>query len=99
MQGRSLTGHVEQVGHNRWRLVVNLPSETTVDENGRSRTRYPKHQRTIAAKGKKAAQARLAEWIAELEAHRLVDPDRLTIAVMLERWLDEDARYTTRPSE
>ncbi len=42
----------------------------------------------VEAKGKKAAERLLETWIAELEAHRTIDPDRLKLAELLDRWLE-----------
>jgi integrase len=97
-----LTGFVYPVKKNgvpvrgRWQLWVNLPSEPAfdrdgqpvLDANGRQKQRYPKTTKVVEAKGKKAAERLLETWIAELEAHCAIDPDRLRLAELLDRWLE-----------
>src|SRR5665647_3420384 len=97
-----LTGFVYPVKKNgvpvrgRWQLWVNLPSEPAFDKDGqpvldskgRQKQRYPKTTKVVEAKGKKAAERLLETWISELEAHRTIDPDRLKLAELLDRWLE-----------
>jgi integrase len=97
-----LTGFVYPVKKNgvpvrgRWQLWVNLPSEPAfdrdgqpvVDAKGRQKQRYPKTTKVVEAPGKKAAERLLETWIAELESHRSIDPDRLKLAEVLDRWLE-----------
>ena len=42
----------------------------------------------IEASGKKSAERLLEAWIAELESHRTVDPGRLKLSELLDRWLE-----------
>ena len=80
----------------RWQLWVNLPPEPAfakdgqpvLDGKGRQKQRYPKTTKVVAATGKKSAERLLEAWIAELEAHRTIDPDRLKLAELLDRWLE-----------
>ncbi len=58
------------------------------DSKGRQKQRYPKTTKVVEAKGKNAAERLLETWIAELEAHRTIDPDRLKLAELLDRWLE-----------
>ena len=97
-----LTGFVYPVKKNgvpvrgRWQLWVNLPSEPAfdrdgqpvLDSKGRQKQKYPKTTKVVEAKGKKAAERLLETWIAELESHRTIDPDRLQLAELLDRWLE-----------
>ena len=97
-----LTGFVYPVKKNgvpvrgRWQLWVNLPSEPAFDKDGqpvldakgRQKQRYPKTTKVVEAQGKKAAERLLETWIAELESHRTIDPDRLQLAELLDRWLE-----------
>jgi len=97
-----LSGFVRPVKRNgrpvrdRWELWVCLPPEPVFGEDGlpalnakgKQKQRYPKTLRVVEAKGKKAAERLLEGRIAELEQHRLVDPDRLTLAGLLDRWLE-----------
>ena len=97
-----LTGFVYPVKKNgvpvrgRFQLWVNLPSEPAFDKDGqpvldskgRQKQRYPKTTKVVEAKGKKAAERLLEAWIAELESHRTIDPDRLKLAELLARWLE-----------
>ena len=55
---------------------------------GPAEAEYPKTTKVVEAKGKKAAERLLETWIAELEAHRTIDPDRLKLAELLDRWLE-----------
>jgi hypothetical protein len=97
-----LTGFVYPVKKNgvpvrgRWQLWVNLPSEPAFDRDGqpvldakgRQKQRYSKTTKVVEAPGKKAAERLLETWIAELESHRTIDPDRLQLAELLDRWLE-----------
>ena len=97
-----LTGFVYPVKKNgvpvrgRFQLWVNLPPEPAFDKDGqpvldakgRQKQRYPKTTKVVEAKGKKAAERLLETWIAELESHRTIDPDRLKLAELLDRWLE-----------
>lgn len=105
MQGSRLTGHVEPAsGRDRWLLIVNLPPEPILDERGepvldaegKPRRRYPKQQRTEAAKGKRAAKRLLDDWIAELEQRLDRDVRNLTVGELCRRFL-EAAPHRMRP--
>lgn len=78
-----ITGHVESIGRGRWRLVVNLPPVALPG----GQTRYRRTTKTVEVKGVKAARAALADWIESLEAHATVDPRRLTVGQLCERFL------------
>ena len=102
MNPERLTGFVYPVKKNgvpvrgRFQLWVNLPSEPAFDRDGqpvldakgRQKQKYPKTTKVVEAKGKKAAERLLETWIAELESHRTIDPDRLKLAELLDRWLE-----------
>ena len=102
MNPERLTGFVYPVKKNgvpvrgRWQLWVNLPSEPAFDRDGqpvldakgRQKQRYPKTTKVVEAQGKKAAERLLETWIAELESHRTIDPDRLQLSELLDRWLE-----------
>jgi len=62
--------------------------QPVLDGKGRQKQRYPKTTKVVEAKGKKAAERLLETWIAELESHRTIDPDRLRVAELLDRWLE-----------
>lgn len=91
MDGR-VTGHHEDLGRGAWRLVANLPPVSV-----EGKRRYPRTTKVVSAKGIRAADKALADWLAELEAHDCTDPDRLTVGEVLRRWLAEDAKRTVRP--
>jgi hypothetical protein len=59
-----------------------------LDARGRQKQRYPKATKVVEASGKKSAERLVEAWIAELESHRTVDPDRLKLAELLDRWLE-----------
>ena len=102
MNPERLTGFVYPVKKNgvpvrgRFQLWVNLPSEPAFDKDGqpvldakgKQKQKYPKTTKVVEAKGKKTAERLLETWIAELEAHRTIDPDRLQLAELLDRWLE-----------
>lgn len=75
---------------------VNLPPEPrfakdgqpALDSKGRQKLRYPKTTKVVEAMGKKSAERLLETWIAQLEAHRTIDPERLRVAELLDRWLE-----------
>ena len=67
----------------RWELTVALPAEVRPDGS----RRYPKTQRTVSAKGRREAERLLREWTAEIEAHANIDPSRLTVGALCDRWL------------
>ena len=104
MDPERLTGFVYPVKKNgvpvrgRWQLWVNLPSEPAfdrdgqpvLDSKGRQKQRYPKTTKVVEATGKKAAERLLETWIAELESHRTIDPDRLKLAELLGRTFPAD---------
>jgi len=102
MDPERLTGFVYPVKKNgvpvrgRFQLWVNLPPEPAfakdgspvLDAKGRQKQRYPKTTKVVEATGKKSAERLLEAWIAELEAHRTIDPERLRVAELLDRWLE-----------
>jgi integrase len=89
-----LTGRVRPVLEDgravrgKYQLVVNLPSlpvlddlgKAVLDEQGEPRRRYPETTKLVSASGVKDSQRQLQAWVAELEAHNCVDPERLTVA-------------------
>jgi hypothetical protein len=97
-----LTGFVYPVKKNgvsvrgRFQLSVNLPPEPAFDKDGqpvldakgRPKQRYPKTTTVVEASGKKSPERLLETWIAELESHRTIDPDRLKLAEFVDRWLE-----------
>ena len=87
-----LSGHVEPQGRHSWRLVVNLPAVITDGHR-----RYPRTTKTVEADGVRAARSALSDWVAELAAHDHTDPSRLTVAGLIERWLDA-IRFDVRPA-
>jgi len=78
MEGR-LTGHVRDLGGDRWELVVNLPG--TAGERDRTTKR-------VSARGLRRAEGQLRDWITVLEQHECTDPDRITLGEVLRRWLE-----------
>lgn len=87
-----LTGHVEELGGDRWRLVVNLPGELRARADGSRCRRYPRRYRRVEARGVRRAQQALDAFRAELERERFVDPERLTVGELCERWLASKSR-------
>jgi hypothetical protein len=83
MNGR-VTGHLEDLGHDGWRMVANLPA---IVEDGQRR--YPRTTKVVQARGLRRAEKVLAKWIIDLEAHDCTDPTRITVAEIVRRWLDE----------
>src|SRR5512145_2355203 len=79
-----------------WELWVCLPPEPAtgkdppplLDAKGRPKMRYPKTMKCVEAQGKKAAERVLATRISELEQHQAVDVEKLTLAGLLDRWLE-----------
>jgi integrase len=98
-----LTGRVRAVTENRrvvrgrFQLVVNLPPVPVLDQQGQAVTdacgepcrRYPEKTRLVEASGVKAAERLLQKWMAELEAHRCIDPETLTMAGLFALWLED----------
>lgn len=90
--GGNVTGHLEELPHDSWRLVVNLPAVVVNGER-----RHPRRTRIVQARGVKAARCVLSGWIAELEQYSCVDASRLAVAELLRRWLAAiDVRPKTR---
>jgi integrase len=89
---RRVTGHHEDLGRGTWRLVANLPATVTD-----GRRRYPRATKVVQAKGVRAADKALADWLSEIEQHSCTDPRRLTVAELCRRWLATiDVRPKTR---
>ena len=94
-----LTGHVEAYRHDgrvvrgRYRLVVNLEPLPVLDDDGEQlcdaqsepRWTYPKARQVVEAKGVKAANALLVQWMADLESERLAPTS--TVSQILDAWL------------
>jgi hypothetical protein len=92
-----------------WELWVCLPPEPAqgkdglplLDKRGRPKMHYPKTMKCVEAQGKKAAERLLEARIAELEQHQSIDVAKLTLAGLLDRWLDAtwgEMRVATRNS-
>lgn len=92
-----------------WELWACLPPEPAsgkdglplLDAKGRPKMRYPKTMKVVEAQGKKAAERLLEARIAELEQHGSIDVERLTLAGLLDRWLEAtygEMRVATRNS-
>jgi integrase len=93
-----LTGHAEDLGGDRWRLVVNLPPELRVDPaTGETRSHYPRKSREVEARGVRRAREALDAFKAEIEARIFIDPEGLTVARLLELWLELDVAPGVRP--
>lgn len=89
-----LTGTVlEVVKGKRYKLIANLRPQ--VDADGQRR--YPRTTATVYASGRRDADAKLRDWLLELEQHDCTDPSRLTVGEVLRRWLERDAKPHTRP--
>jgi len=92
---KHLSGRVHELKRGKWRLTINLEPEAVLgdagkpvqDARGKPRLRYPKTSKDVQATGKRDAERERDKWIAELEAHDCTDPNRLTFALMAERWL------------
>jgi len=92
---KHLSGRVHELKRGKWRLTINLEPEAVLDDagkpvqdaRGKPRLRYPKTSKDVQATGKRDAERERDKWIAELEAHDCTDPNRLTFALMAERWL------------
>lgn len=89
MQGSRLTGHVRSLGGDRWELVANLPRQLG-QERGR------RVSRRVTAKGKRRADAKLREWLFELEQRNCADPSAVIVSEVLRRFL-EFKREKVRP--
>ena len=77
------------------------PPQQLPDARGRPKMRYPKTMKVVEAKGKRAAERLLEARIAELEQHGRIDVERLTLAGLLDRWLQAmhgEMRVATRNS-
>lgn len=96
MEGR-LTGHVCELGGDRWQLVVNLPVELRVRADGAIARLYPKRSRLVTARGARRAQAALDSFKAEVAARLFVDPATLSVAQLLTDWLEHEVAYECRP--
>jgi integrase len=92
-----------------WELWVCLPPEPAqgkdglplLDAKGRPKMRYPKTMKCVEAQGKKAAERLLEARIAELEQHQSIDVEKMTLAGLLDRWLEAtfgEMRVATRNS-
>jgi len=92
-----LTGHVRHLGGDSWQLVVNLPAEVRIAGDGSLQRVYPRRYRQVSANGVRRARQALATFIAEVERQGAVDVDRLTVADLLQRWLDLEVASQLRP--
>lgn len=92
-----------------WELWVCLAPEPAsgkdglplLDKRGRPKMRYPKTMKCVETQGKKAAERLLEARIAELEQHQSIDVEKLTLAGLLDRWLEAtwgEMRVATRNS-
>jgi integrase len=55
-----------------------------------------RRQRAKTFKTRKEADAELAKWITEIERGTSVEPSKLTVAELLDQWLDHVARHKVR---
>lgn len=93
---KHLSGHVEHLGGDRWRLRVNLPSRLRVGADGEVRRVYPRKYREVEASGVRMADGLLRDFIAEQEARIFIDPEGLTVARLIELWLANKPRLRPR---
>jgi integrase len=76
-----LSGHVRSLGGDTWELIVNLPPDVVTRQRKRTSKR-------ITIKGVKRAERALSDWITLLEQHDCTDPQTITLAEVLRRWLE-----------
>ena len=93
----ALTGHVRDLGGDRWELVVNLPAELRVRDDGRLVRRYPKRSRQVKVRGLRRAGSALDSFRAEISARLFFDPMTLSVAQLLEAWLESEVADEVRP--
>jgi integrase len=73
------TGHLKNLGDNRWNIVISVRDPAT----GKRKRRW------FAFRGtKKDAQAERRRRLAEIDAGASIEPRKLTMARFLERWLE-----------
>ena len=73
-----MRGHIRERSPGHWAIVID-----TRDANGRRKRRWFSHAGT-----KRTAQTECARLIAEIDAGLQIDPNRLTLAAFLERWIE-----------
>ena len=73
-----MRGHIRERSPGHWAIVID-----TRDANGRRKRRWFSHAGT-----KRTAQIECARLIAEIDAGLQIDPNRLTLAAFLERWIE-----------
>ena len=73
-----MKGHIRERSPGHWAIVID-----TRGANGRRKRRWFSHAGT-----KRTAQTECARLIAEIDAGVQIDPNRLTLAAFLERWIE-----------
>lgn len=74
-----MRGHVRERGKGNWYAVV-----SSQDQTGKRKVKFIS---LPDAKGKREAQQALARIVTELNAGTFVEPDKVTVAAFLQRWL------------
>ncbi len=75
-----MTGHVRERGKGNWYAVI-----STRDPAGRRKVKFIS---LPDAKGKTEAKRHLARIVTEMDSGAYVEPDKVTVAQFLERWLN-----------
>jgi hypothetical protein len=75
-----MTGHVRERGKGNWYAVI-----STRDPAGSRKVRFIS---LPDAKGKREAKDHLARIVTEMQSGAYVEPDKVTVAQFLERWLN-----------
>ena len=85
-----MPGHIERRGRDSWRVIVELPPDPVT---GRRRTRK------VSIRGRKKDAERALIEVLSLRDHGVdVEPQRITVAEYLERWLRDYAEPNVAPS-
>jgi hypothetical protein len=79
-----MRGHVRQRGKGNWYAVLSVKDPQT----GKRKVKFVS---LPDAKGKREAQQHLARIVTELDAGEFVEPNKITLAQFLERWLAQYA--------
>ena len=59
-----------------------------LDSKGRQKQKYPKTTKVVEAPGQEGRRATAGNMDRGPEAHRTIDPDRLQLSELLDRWLE-----------
>ena len=86
------------VGEPAVRARVRQGRPAGVRRQGPPEAELPEDHQGGRGAGKKAAERLLETWIAELESHRTIDPDRLQLSELLDRWLGPPAARCASPA-